>query len=249
VGSRTAKNCHPDDGYICSSKLVKPLILDNPKNWKRDIIFTGNPFDVRNIEAEILQTADAKNDPRSFNMHNGDGKFTTAGKILPPFSIEHRNKIGKALTGRKNTWAKSGVENPNFGKRGRKHSEETKQQMGDRQRGAKNHMYGRLGELNPNFGRQHSEETRKKQSLAKLNGPLVFLYCSCILCKKELPTTTLNHHRAGRFCITYARPKMSCRFCKLEMWASSRHNHYRLSNCKSATFALQQTNQESQKID
>jgi hypothetical protein len=23
VGSRTAPGCHPDDGYICSSKLIK----------------------------------------------------------------------------------------------------------------------------------------------------------------------------------------------------------------------------------
>ena len=26
IGSRTANGCHPTDGYICSSKIVKPLI-------------------------------------------------------------------------------------------------------------------------------------------------------------------------------------------------------------------------------
>ena len=28
VGSRTAKNCHPNDGYICSSAFVKSMILN-----------------------------------------------------------------------------------------------------------------------------------------------------------------------------------------------------------------------------
>jgi hypothetical protein len=32
VGSRTAKGCHPEDGYYCSSKEVKPLILANPQD-------------------------------------------------------------------------------------------------------------------------------------------------------------------------------------------------------------------------
>ena len=33
VGARGARGCHPDDGYICSSKVVKPLILANPNGW------------------------------------------------------------------------------------------------------------------------------------------------------------------------------------------------------------------------
>lgn len=41
VGARGARGCHPDDGYICSSKVVKPLILANPDGWKREILFTS----------------------------------------------------------------------------------------------------------------------------------------------------------------------------------------------------------------
>jgi hypothetical protein len=36
VGSRTGKGCHPDDGYICSSKIVKPMITEN-----KNASFTG----------------------------------------------------------------------------------------------------------------------------------------------------------------------------------------------------------------
>jgi len=79
IGSRTKKGCHPNDGYICSSKSVKPLIIENVTNWKREIISTGNSKDMLELEQLILQTVDAKNDPRSLNKHNGDGLFNSTG--------------------------------------------------------------------------------------------------------------------------------------------------------------------------
>lgn len=79
IGSRTAKNCHPLDGYICSSKVVKPLILENPSDWEREVLVIGSSDYIRNLESSYLHSIDAKNDPMSYNMHNGDGKFTTAG--------------------------------------------------------------------------------------------------------------------------------------------------------------------------
>jgi hypothetical protein len=98
LGSRTAKNCHPDDGYICSSKLIKPLILSAPNEWKREILAEGTPESIINLEAEMLTTLNAKNNPLSFNMHNGDGKFTTAGVNL---SVNWKSNISKSLTGKK----------------------------------------------------------------------------------------------------------------------------------------------------
>jgi hypothetical protein len=79
LGSRTRKNCHPHDGYICSSKIVKPLIKKNYDEWERTILAIGEPIDMVNLETELLTLLDAKNDIRSYNMHNGDGKFTTLG--------------------------------------------------------------------------------------------------------------------------------------------------------------------------
>lgn len=79
IGSRTGKGCHPDDGYLCSSKIVKPMILESRSNWSREIIAVGSVDEMLFLEAEILETTDAKNDPRSFNQHNGDGKFSRIG--------------------------------------------------------------------------------------------------------------------------------------------------------------------------
>ena len=97
VGSRTANGCNPNDGYICSSKTVKPMIQNDPHNWTRTVLETGSPEEMLELETTILTTLDAKNDPRSFNMHNGDGKFTTLGK---PVSEETRAKISAAGKGR-----------------------------------------------------------------------------------------------------------------------------------------------------
>ena len=74
VGSHTGKKASNDDGYICSSKTVKPLILANPVVWQRTIIAEGNDAEMRELEAEILQTLNAAQDPRSFNLNNAEMK-------------------------------------------------------------------------------------------------------------------------------------------------------------------------------
>ena len=73
IGSRTAKGCNPNDGYICSSRIVKPLIQSNPQDWNREIIDTGDANSMRELEQEILMLFDAVNDRRSFNRSNGGG--------------------------------------------------------------------------------------------------------------------------------------------------------------------------------
>ena len=98
VGSRTAKNCHPSDGYICSSKLVKPMILENVNEWKKEIIAVGSVEEMLRLESDILELLDAKNDPRSYNQHNGDGKFKNKGGI--PLTEEHKLNLGASKKGR-----------------------------------------------------------------------------------------------------------------------------------------------------
>jgi len=98
VGVRTKTGCNPDDGYICSSKLVKPMIILHPDEWQRQIVATGSVEEMLELEVELLTAADAKNDPRSYNKHNGDGKFTVTGK---PKSEEHKAKLRLWNTGRK----------------------------------------------------------------------------------------------------------------------------------------------------
>jgi len=96
VGSRTALGCNPDDEYICSSKAVKEMITANPTDWHRELLFIGSVEQVLNAECEYLTTLNAKNDPMSFNRHNGDGKFTSTGKVA---ALSTRLKMSKSRKG------------------------------------------------------------------------------------------------------------------------------------------------------
>ena len=92
VGSRTAIGCHINDGYICSSSSVYPMILENKNDWIREILCIGEPNYILKLEADYLKVLDAKNNPMSFNMHNGDGKFTTTGRKEPEDAKQLRIK-------------------------------------------------------------------------------------------------------------------------------------------------------------
>lgn len=97
VGSRTSKNSHPDDGYICSSKIVKEEILKYPTEWRRDIVAIGTKNEMTELEGVILTTLNARDDLRSFNKHNNDGNFKFVGGV--PNSKRHNEKISTALKG------------------------------------------------------------------------------------------------------------------------------------------------------
>ena len=118
IGSRTAKNCHPDDGYICSSKIAKPLIMENPEQWVREILYIGEDAkEVITKETEILMERDCKNDKLSLNMHNGDGNFSNAGCIM---SEESKAKMSKSKKGRPS---------PLKGRKGHPMSDEAKEKL------------------------------------------------------------------------------------------------------------------------
>jgi hypothetical protein len=116
IGSRTKRGCHPNDGYICSSRTVKPLILEHKEQWTRTILCLGTPEYILALETRLLTAVDAKNDPLSYNQHNGDGKFTSLGrpctfkgKKLGPQSLEACLKRSIAMKGKnkgKTPWNK-----------------------------------------------------------------------------------------------------------------------------------------------
>lgn len=193
IGSRTAEGCHPEDGYICSSRQVKPLVESQRDDWTREIIAQGLPADMLELETIILETVDARNDPRSYNQHNGDGRFTTLG-------IEPHNK-GKYIPRNKPAWnsgkkapqisaAKKGKPAPN---KGVPMSEEQKLKISLSRKGKpspKKGLPGKLqtaesnskrsaklkGRVSPMKGRTYtmSEETKRKISealKAKTKGP------------------------------------------------------------------------------
>lgn len=97
IGSRTAKNCHLNDGYICSSIEVKMLILHDKSKWIREILAIGNVDDIRMLESKYLIESDAMNNPMSFNKHNNNGLFVYKGGKSQ--TKTHRKKISNALKG------------------------------------------------------------------------------------------------------------------------------------------------------
>lgn len=164
VGSHTGGI---DDGYICSSKYVPPLIESQPKEWVREILETGTSVDMRILEEDILVTMDAKNDPRSFNRSNfvlrKDGSDVTGKKIINLNEIHLRVTESELPLFLEQGWQLGWSE-----KRKQKYSESTPDYSGE-----KNPMYGVKREA-PNKGVPMLEEqkikmgeTRKLEGVAK----------------------------------------------------------------------------------
>ena len=115
IGSRTKKNCHPNDGYICSSKIVKPLIIKNPENWIREILFVGDALEAIALESKLLTEQDAKNNVDSYNLHNQDMNFHG---IRAEVTKERRKEISLRFKGKPSHWR--GKKNPSVGESNKK---------------------------------------------------------------------------------------------------------------------------------
>lgn len=100
VGSRTAKGCHPNDGYICSSKEVKPMILENKNEWLREVLVIGNPQYIRDLESKYLNHIKAAQNPNSFNKCNSSGKVIfKEGNANPMRNLEICKKQHEKIKG------------------------------------------------------------------------------------------------------------------------------------------------------
>lgn len=97
IGSRTRKGCHPDDGYICSSKTVKPLIEANPEGWTRKILFVGDALKAFEIECFVLKEMRAKQSEMSYNLHNQDMNFHGIRTVQ---TEENKRKLSALFKGR-----------------------------------------------------------------------------------------------------------------------------------------------------
>ena len=123
------------------------------------------PDDDLDFYEEMLIALLGTLSPDGYNLKEGGGN----GKP----SEETRQKQREAQLGEKNPmFGKTGEKNHNFGK---PMSEEQKQKIGDRRRGKKdseetkqNKREANLGEKNPNFGKKDSEETKQKKREAQL---------------------------------------------------------------------------------
>ena len=109
-------------------------------------------------------------------------KMSESGKGRE-FSAEHKRKISEAKKGVKcpvETIRKMSISAKNkppisdetkrkmsMSRKGKKASVETRKKLSDRQRGTKNHMYGRYGKDNPHFGMKRSTKAKLKMSMAR----------------------------------------------------------------------------------
>jgi hypothetical protein len=133
IGSRTRKGCHPGDGYICSSKTVKPMIEANRENWIRDILFVGNPIKALEIESFVLCEMRAKDNDTSYNLHNQDMKWSRLGMVDTESA---RAKKSKSRMGEGNpSFGKRGQLSPNWGRKHPPRSEETKRKLSEALKG------------------------------------------------------------------------------------------------------------------
>lgn len=136
----------PDDGYVCSSKVLMEEYKKDNSKFERFIIAEGTAEDMVALEAQILKTVNAKDNPEYYNQHNGDGLFH-----LQKHTAESREKIANAKRGKKrpDLTARNSINNP-------AKNPEIAKRMGRCME----------GELNPRFGANVSQETRIKISLA-----------------------------------------------------------------------------------
>lgn len=105
AGCKTSKGCHPSQlwsTYFTSSNIINNIIKNEGRN-----IFS---VEIRNIfnsvdecltyETNFLKKINASHNQNWFNLHNGDGHFSTGGKTLGPYSMSRRKNISNALTGK-----------------------------------------------------------------------------------------------------------------------------------------------------
>lgn len=147
IGSKIREGWNPSrhEEYICSSKDVKPMILENRSDWKYEILFTGEADYIKTLETTILSNLDTKNDPMSFNQHNGDGLYNR-------FGIKEN-----AITRQRKREARIGDKNPMFGKKGKLSPHFGKKQSDD----TKNKRSTSLKKYSKNRPIKHNENISK----------------------------------------------------------------------------------------
>ena len=178
IGSRSKHGCHVNDGYVCSSKTVKQKINTNPDDWYREILNTGTPQEMVDLETELLVEHDVKNNPMSYNEHDNTGGFKN--RLGTTATDKTRKKMSKTRTGKKrpdqSTFMKNN--NPMYDKKiAEKFSTEMQKN---------NPMYNEES-------RKKQAETRRKNGLsAGDNNPARTHKSTCIHCKKTMAKGLIN---------------------------------------------------------
>lgn len=186
AGSRTRDTSHPNDGYICSSAIVKPMIESRPWEWRREIIDVGTKDKMRELEIEILRMFNAARDDTSFNRSNGNhGFYPRKGKVVSEKTRQRLSQAGRKRyqrekeLGIKRSISEKHKESLSKANLGKKLSEEAKKIIGEKN---SQNMKGKklprervekvIATRIRNGNHRHSEETKEKLRQAiKAKGP------------------------------------------------------------------------------
>jgi hypothetical protein len=161
--------CHPDEfwvTYFTSSEHVKKF---REENGEPDIIEIRKTFPasseklneeeisylidkVRNWEHTFLKRTKAPTNKNWLNKSDALAiRYDQHPMLGKKVSDKTKNKISQTLSGRKDT----------------EETRKKKSEIGKSRTGEKNNMYGKTGEKSPNFGKKHTEKTKKEMSEKK----------------------------------------------------------------------------------
>jgi hypothetical protein len=87
----------PEDGYICSSKIMLEEYNKRPQDFSRQIIASGLYKEMYVLETAILKAAKADRDPGYYNLHLNNGKFSNEGF---KHSEQTKSELSKIALGR-----------------------------------------------------------------------------------------------------------------------------------------------------
>jgi len=138
--------------------------VEHPSEWARTIVGVGTPEEMYQLETDILQMFDCKNDPRSFNKSNNEhprgNTYGMKDKIHSQKTKQQMSESAKLYCSdpevkKQRSESRKGPLNPAFGKPGtflnKRHKEETKKILSDRRKLI--------------VGWNHTTETKQKMSV------------------------------------------------------------------------------------
>lgn len=168
-----------DDGYVCSSKYMKPEYYCRPSDFTRQIVAEGLYEDMRRLEVAILKSINAKKDPHFYNRTNGEGDFYNPGghtfteetrSLMSKKKIGNTNASGQRTEESKRRMSISSARKGNPGTfKDKRHSEESKRKMSDFAKSDPNRTItaskgGKAAALMRRSDPKYFEEYKKRQS-------------------------------------------------------------------------------------
>ena len=108
VGSQSGQYARPENlgtSYFTCSRLVEPLFREQPDRFEKKVLLVGPSDYVIEMEAAILRQRNAKDDPASYNMSNGDEKFNPVkaaqSTVTLKVGVHNRTKEARVADARK----------------------------------------------------------------------------------------------------------------------------------------------------